>query len=611
MTAVLRSSLFRGVGALSAVAHGKRFHGALALAVVVLALPAFGVGFRVDDYLHQSILLGKEPISGRRPPLSSFFSFLDGDSRRSEALRSAGIVPWWMPLDLRANLWRPVSALTHVADHAVAPGSAVWAHAHSLLWAVALALLASICYRRVFGTGEACGAPGVAVVAAVIYALDEAKGWPIGWVANRNALISGAFGIMVLLAHDRWRRSAWKVGAVLAPALLFIGLLAGEATIGITAYLFAHAMFLDSGSLARRLACLVPYSIVVAGWRILYGALGYGTSGSGLYVDPAVEPLRYSLRLFERIPALLADQLISFPSILVGFLPGTAAIPVAVGLTVALALVGRAFFRSLRNSVTARFWACGMMIATLPIAATMPAPRLLTFVSLGGSALVAEVIVVSAAAFLRSRMMISGVLSPRTRLGGRFAMALVALHLLFAPMALPVQVYAIRPLGELMVESCAASVPADGSIREKTVVFLNSSDLCVGYVHFIRAVTAQPMPRSTILVASALYDLEVTAVDEQTLEIEVAAGMQSSPADTLLRGADNPLPIGERIAVYGASFEITSWNENRLVDRYRVRFDLPLRDPRMLFVASRGGTDSVMVPPAPGETVRLPKVLGL
>jgi hypothetical protein len=76
----------------------------------------------------------------------------------------------------------------------------------------------------------------------------------------------------------------------------------------VTGYLFAHALFIDSGPLARRLARLWPYAALSTAWLAAYKALGYGTTGGGMYLNPLDEPLPYLRALAERLPVLLAAQ---------------------------------------------------------------------------------------------------------------------------------------------------------------------------------------------------------------------------------------------------------------------------------------------------------------
>jgi hypothetical protein len=81
---------------------------------------------------------------------------------------------WWMAPDFRISFWRPLSSLTHVLDHLLWPRSSVLAHAHSMLWFAALLAVLGTLYRR-FHT------PWIAHLPLLLYAVDDARGWVLGW----------------------------------------------------------------------------------------------------------------------------------------------------------------------------------------------------------------------------------------------------------------------------------------------------------------------------------------------------------------------------------------------------------------------------------------------
>lgn len=586
----------RLVRRLDPLVHAPRLPLLAAAMAGLLCLPALAVGWQADDWMHQALVRQIEPLEHQRSRVAEFFAFMDGDPRRNAMLRERGILPWWVPLNLRARLWRPLTALTHMADHALAPGSPVFAHLHSLAWGMLLVALAALFFRRLMGLGWASG------LAALIYAVDEARGVPMGWLANRNALITGCAALGVLLLHHRWRCHGWTPGAVLGPVVLALGLLAGEAALAAAAYLLAYALFLDRGSLLWRLLRLWPHALVVVAWRAVYSALGYGATGSGLYLDPLSTPDLYLLGLLKRVPALLADQLLNFPSIITSFAPHQLALPLTVALVLALLLLGRALLRVLRDSKLARFWATGMLLSTLPVAATFPWSRLLTLVGLGGAGLVA-LFLARCLGFTAA----PGLPAPVAPGPRRWAALLVCLHLLLAPLCLPGQTYGIKLMGITMMGACERAAPSGPQVKGQTVVYVNSNDLCVSYVPFIRAVKGAPAPRRVRLLASALYDLEFTGVDRHTMDLRVVGGMQSNPADSLLRGPQDPLPVGTKVELSDVSFEVLGWNERQLVNHVRLRFRLPLRHPDLVWLCTREVQASVFVPPRPGEVVRLRK----
>ncbi|HEX9007142.1 MAG TPA: hypothetical protein VF889_07600, partial [Bacteroidota bacterium] len=250
----------------------------LAALAVALALPSAWTGWQMDDLLHRYMLLGYPDVSGKRTSPLDLFYFMDGDSAHAQVLMDAGVTPWWTLPTIRLSFWRPLSSLTHWLDYRLWPDSSVLMHLQSLLWFALLVFAAALLYRRLLGHVWLAG------LAALLFTLDDAHGLAAGWLANRNALVAGVLGVATLLAHDRWRRDAWRPGSVLGPLLLLLSLLAGEMALGTCAYLVAYAAFADPAARRARLLTLLPFAVVAVGWLGAYTLMGYGTRGSGFYV---------------------------------------------------------------------------------------------------------------------------------------------------------------------------------------------------------------------------------------------------------------------------------------------------------------------------------------
>ena len=109
-------------------------------------------------------------------------------------------------------------------------------------------------------------------------------------LANRNAVIASALGVRALAAFHRWRNDRWTHGAWLSALLLAGSLLAGEFGSGTVAYFAAYALFFETTPVRERIRSLMPAGLVVAGWLAMHRLGGYGTSGSGCYFDPLVDP---------------------------------------------------------------------------------------------------------------------------------------------------------------------------------------------------------------------------------------------------------------------------------------------------------------------------------
>ena len=557
---------------------------ALAVLAAVLSSPAYFADYQVDDWVHQARLRGDPILPNQTHAILELFTFMDGSQAHHEYTVSAGSVPWYTPSDMLANFLRPVSAATHWLDDAVARGVPLVAHVHNLLWYVVVVVLATWLFRSVY-RDRASSAGIVAGLAAVAYAIDDAHGLPVAWIANRNGIITCAFGLAILLLHRRAvSRGAWPVAAV---ALLPVGLLAGEATLAVLAYLLAHALFLEGGPLRGRLLRLAPYCAVVAVWRAVYSHLGYGARGSGLYLDPGREPLAFLAGVVQRLPLLLADQWFGAPSLPVNFFPPwlqAITVIVLAGLLVAL---GWIVWGRLRGWATARFWATGMLLAAVPVCATFPANRLLWFVGLGGAGLLAEFVV--------------GAWGAPHRLPRWTARGLVAVHIVLAPIGFIANAASIDVMAQAMFERCEEVIPDTPLVAGKTAVFVNSNALCAGHARVIRAVQGGTVWRASVLMASAAVDVDVIGVDDHTVEVRPRGGYHRHAPDQLFRAGSDPMPVRAQVHLSGSTVTIVEHNADGYASAARFRFDVPLRDPSLIWRSYEAFKVVEFVPPMPGE----------
>lgn len=227
---------------------------AAALVAAGLCLPALGVGLHMDDYAQRMTMLRAPRVLTE--PLAVFAS-LPGDPELNRRYMDLGILPWWTVPDYRLAFSRILSAVSMWIDYRLWPDSPVLMHAHSLLWLGLMVLVAALLYRRLLDAWSAG-------LAALLYAFDEAHAMPTAWLANRNALIATALGLLALLAHDRWRRYGRRWGAAASAGCLALALLSGEAALGAAGYLAAYALILEDGSWSRRLGSLLPAGAVVS-----------------------------------------------------------------------------------------------------------------------------------------------------------------------------------------------------------------------------------------------------------------------------------------------------------------------------------------------------------
>jgi hypothetical protein len=355
----------------------------MALLGVVLSLPALGVGLAMDDYYHRVVLLEVPGFRELLGPPADMFRFFRGDPARTLREMDIGFFPWWTDPEIKGEFLQALTVLTHRLDFRFWPDSPVLMHLHNLLWYAALVGATALLYRRIMGRTVPAG------IAALLFAIDDAHGTPVGWIANRNSLVAAAFGVSAVIAHDAWRRGGSRAGLVLAPALFAAALFSKEEGIAGFAYLLAYALAFDPAGRRRGCLAVLPYVATILAWRALRDGWGYGVANVGLYIDPLDDPIRFAVAALGRAPILLLGQWGAPPSDLAVVLgPRDRAVLLAFALLF-LAWLIAALAPLLKSDRTARFWALGMTFATIPLSAIEPMDRLLTSVGPGAFGLLA------------------------------------------------------------------------------------------------------------------------------------------------------------------------------------------------------------------------------
>lgn len=556
-----------------------------ALLAVVLTLPALGTGWQFDDYLHRAALT---PVAGApplRPALLDLFVFMDGDPAETRRRMASGVFPWWALPEGKVAFWRPLSGLTHWLDYRWWPQQPALMHAHSLLWFGALIVAVALLYRQIMG------ATWVAGLAALLYAMDDAHGFAVAWLSNRNVLLATLCGCLALLAHDRWRRERCPAGALVAPLSLLVGLLAAEAAVATLGYLVAYALVLDRGGWRSRLRSLLPALATIGLWRLVYRALGYGAWGTS-YVDPLREPLRYLRAVVLHGPVLLLGQWAMPPAELFPFLPGWAGGLIWVGgllvvLLLALLLV------LLRHEPLARFWAMGMLLALLPVCAALPANRLLFFVGLGAMGLLA--------------CLLGAVWQRPAQPSGRplrLAVAgLALLHLGLAPLLLPLMAWSPALLGS--IEPSIASLPRDPALAQQTLVILTApSFFSTGYIPLVRQAMGLPAPAQVRYLGAGPVALEVRRSDTRTLEVRPAGGYLTG-FDLVFRDPAHGPALDEVIELPDLRVTVVELAADGRPAAVAFTFAQSLDDPALRWLQWRAGRYLPFVVPSVGESVTL------
>jgi hypothetical protein len=582
------------------MASHRRLPWMLGLLAVALTLPALATGFQFDDYRLRTVLRGQGGAQGLAPlpaALNKTFVFMDGDPAHGLAQMASGALPWWALPAGQVAFWRPVAALTHWIDFALWPADPVLMHLHSLLWLGLLVAAAAGLYRQIGSSA----APAAAGLAGLLYAVDPAHGFAASWLSNRNILMAAFFGVLALSAQVRWRREGWRAGALLGPALLLLALLSAEAAVAVLAYWLAYALFLDrhhNGAWRAQLSSLAPAAGITLAWRLVYRAWGYGAWGTS-YIDPLREPLPYLRAVIERAPLLLLGQWLLPPAEYTNFFALNAARLTWVAAVLLLALLAWVFRPVLRRSATARFWGAGMLLAVLPACAALPANRLLFLIGLGAMGLLAEFLASGLAPALSAWEVWAN---------NGVTGLLLAVHLIVAPVLLPVMAFSPKLLGGLEhgLDGLMASLPADPRLAQQTAVIIYAPNFAdTGYIGLLRPGLGLPSPARVRSLATGLGPVRLTRTDAHSLVVTIAGGTLKG-YDSVFRGVDHPLALGQVVDLGDVQATVLALTPDGRPATVTFHFTALLEDPSLRWFRWLAGLYVPSTPPAIGAAIELP-----
>lgn len=531
---------------------GRRLAAVLALAAVLLMLPALTAGLGMDDLVQRSIQLQADQLpprlldtgfasrSGSLPAvLSDLFGFR-GEKEAIRRARSYGLLPWWMRDDISAALWRPVTAFTHWLDYRLFPNSPMLMHAENIAWFAGTVFLAALLYRRLIRPGWVAG------LAGVLFLIDKNTYFPVMFVANRGFVASLFFGLLCLLAHDRWRTTGARAAAVASGAALAFSVFCNEAGVSTLAFLISYAMFLEPvrdsspppqtsgtvramGEVSRRGRTVLPALVLLVLWRAVYQGLGFGVANVQAYIDPSREPLEFLRQLGGRSIALLAGQLTgAVPEAGMAFHPFIRSLLLPLATLVSLLIVAAAW-PLLKKDRAARFWFVAMLMALVPAATVVPLSKNLGFVAV--------------AAFGWIALWVGFVVKQLKEVPGGAAYRLLArglcLALLLAhipgALAFRAMMAGVTPYIFTMMQRPAAIGDWPG-IDQSDVVLINAPcQLSLMAAPFVKAYEGKPLPKTLRSLLPACTGFEVERTDDQTLVVR--------PAGSDIFSADSKKPL--------------------------------------------------------------------
>ncbi|MBN1508038.1 MAG: hypothetical protein JW955_14395 [Sedimentisphaerales bacterium] len=596
-TSILTVGTGRGYTALhfcSGILSHRLFPLIAALLAMAMALPSLRSGLQGDDLWYRCAMERPPGLERIFQKPGAFNLVADGDPERTRRMMNLGLLPWWSCPDFRLSFLRPVSNLTHRLDFALWPKDASLMHLHNILWYGAWTFCIAILYRRMIPIAWVAG------LAAFLFAIDDAHALPACWIASRNTVIGATFAVVSLLLHDVWRRKRAWPWAFLSTAAFGLALLSKESAIGICAYLFAYALFMDTGGTKSRAWSLMPYALTALLWQTSYRALGLGVSDSRFYTDPAGSPLSALRAVFERGPILLFGQWGFPPAETVWLLTPAGRHIFWFAAVIWLAVLLYFLVPLLKTERTARFFFAGMLLATVPACMGMVTNRMLEYVGIGGIGLLAMLLNVLARQWKRSAQ----VSNPWP---GRIVLsALVSFHFICSPVSFFISHW---KFSEALAnrDDLLARVAVLPDLAGKTIIFPSPPHASyASYLQIHLALAGQPLPAHVWALAPGYFAHEreatrCTRLDPYRLQIERTSGIPIQ----LERGRRRPLCVGDRIELDGMTVTISQVDSANLPKTLVFAFSEPLESPSMVWLAVAGNKLSPWSPPGVGETVPL------
>lgn len=564
------------------------------LAGLLAFLPVFTVGLYGDDYVHRAV--EKRVLPAYERGVTQLYAFTSSDQAEMAAARSFGGMPWFTADDLSLRFFRPIPSALLVLEMRLF-GDSLWpARLHTFLWFAALLLVATALFRR-------CLSPPAAAVAALVYALSVVHTTGLAWLAARYAIIAAALGLASLLAHLRAREDGWRPGAVLAPLLLVVAYLCGESAIAAAGMIFFYELTARRRSVGQRIVALLPATLVTLVYVGWYETAGYGVAGSGVYVDPLGEPLRFLAAAAWRVPALIGNMLAAVPSELSFPVPAARAVLAAIGAVGAVGfglLAWRLWHRMEHREHRALTWMIPAALAgTLLFSSGPPGGRMLPIVFLGFAALIGVVVVRAwQAAAERGG-------TRRKRIAWRTAaVGIGTLHLALSPLvrvsmtkAIADQGKAAQTLSRTMAEVCAPEMYLPAASDSTVFHYAPAAALLDG----------KAPPRSLRVLSMAPQDHRIENVRATGFDLVTVGPRRIGTWERVFRS--DPLRAGDEVTLPGLDVRVVEV-ERGWPTRIRVDFGKPLSSPDLCFVDYRDGAFVEMEPPHPGETVELHREIG-
>lgn len=592
------------------------------MAAILLYSPFLFSGYFQDDYgfrVQFSPKVDEEVKELFRTSIWNLYGFSSvGSSTKFIIGQEKGFSPWWASEQIKTNFFRPLSSLTLAFDYSLWPDNPLPPHIQSLLWFCLFIFLAYQLYRSISGSAVVAG------ISILLLVVDDVFTGPVGWISNRHAVVAMTFSVLCVWLYQQGISQNKRTHLAWAYIVYAVALLASEMGLVTFAYLFAYFLVLDRDQWSSRVKRILPFVLITVIWRLVYSGLGYGSSGTLLYIDPILDPVDFISQLLTRFPVILFSAVgVPVVEILLAFSPEGAAVLAAICL-ILVGLLALIVYPILRTHRSSAFWVIGLLGAIVPLVSGIPQNRNLGLVSLGLMALAGQFFADVAAArksdlLTNFQLVLLKITTP----------ILLILYLVVSPIVVISNPASTQTMAE--DQASAADFGGGSEMAEQHLYVINppgAMSFMAGL--FPRLFTDKPFPASINYLSSGFAPVHIKRVDAHKIIVTPEGGYTPLPGpivdkttgmvthmglENVYRALDgfhynpqNPMRVGQVVVVSEMTVEVTEMTSDERIAQAVFKFDHPLEENRYVWLLWNDETSSYERTrmPAVGESIVYP-----
>lgn len=543
--------------------HPLRFLTLPRIIAVFLLLVAVNLlaPFYSDDFFQQLLLAGDDLLQRQSDgSLLGLYSFFDSSPENRLQMLELGVLPWFAEEGFYFRFWRPLSELSFLFDNNLAPQNPLFAHAHSIVWMLALGFLFYCLAQQLFPQNRA-----TALLATAIFFWDGQHVAVIHWIANRHALIAGFLVLAALLSFIRFRQSKKTGSFIVSIALYGLALLASESAVGLLPYVLFYLFLLDSSTNKQKAQAFAPYVVLTLIWYAFYQYLGFGAdTGQGLYLDPIADLPAFLVAVFERLPIYIVSLFLPMPAGSAWVFGIQWSMYFALLAWVLIAFTAYRLMPLLKQQPVVLFALFSAFASIIPACTSLPQDRLILLPTIGADLALAVIIVQLFALSWRL-----------------WTKLLLFIHLLLSPLHLLAgSVFMTFAANE--IEAKALDLSAD--IENKIVVALQmpigEAVALMGTRHFHQ----QPLAKTFYWLASDEQNVQIKPWDDRSFILEKKQGFGSSFEAAFGRHERQPFYLDQVIYLQHMHIHIETLTSKGLPQRIRVVLPQGLDDEQLILM---------------------------